>query len=215
MPSEILGFTDSAPEAGQASWSLADLAGRVVELLASDGAAPLSQALELVCAAQGQGSLVAWLSTVETPFFPPDAARFGIDLVALPVLRLPSPKAAARVADKLLRSGAFALIVVDFLLADPFGRQAVRLDTPLLARLAGLARSQHCALVFLNREAGLGSLVSLRARSERRRSTAGFVAGLEILKDRRHGPGRRYEQLYEPPPGLSARIKKVSSPLEL
>jgi len=180
-------------------FGLAELAGRLVEITAAGAAAPLTQAMGLVLEAQRAGEPAAWVATRGECFFPPDAAGFGVDLAALPVLRVDAAAAAGRVADKLLRSGAFALVVVDL------GADAA-LPTPLLARLASLARRHHSVLLFLTAAAAegsqLGSFVSLRAESRRRREGAGFTCELQVIKDRRHGPGWSVRGQYRGVAGL-------------
>jgi recombination protein RecA len=170
---------------------LSELAGRMVEITARGAAAPLTQAMALVREAQAAGEPAAWISPLAHCFYPPDAAAVGVDLAALPVLRVSDAATAGRAADKLLRSGAFALVVLD-LAGD------AALPSPLLARLAGLARRHHSALLFLTEPGDggsrLGSLISLRAESHRRREDGGFVCELRVVKDRRHGPGWSAQQ---------------------
>ena len=94
-------------------WSLESLSGRLVEISASGETAALTATCDLVLQAQLKGEPSAWITLLDSSFFPPDAACSGIDLDALPVVRVPDPSAAARAADKLTRSGGFGLIVVD------------------------------------------------------------------------------------------------------
>lgn len=77
------------------------------------GPAALSAATTLVWKAQLAGEPCAWIAARPSTFYPPDLDEGGIDLAALVVVRAPHATAAARVADKLLRSGAFGLVVLD------------------------------------------------------------------------------------------------------
>jgi recombination protein RecA len=95
------------------AWSLADLAGRLVELSASAETAHLTAALGLVLDAQLGDDRAAWVALEGSAFFPPDLVDTGIDLDALPVVFVPNARAAGRAADHLLRSNAFGLVVVD------------------------------------------------------------------------------------------------------
>lgn len=197
-------------------WGLGELAGRLVELSAPpDGAsARLTAAVALVLEAQRQGEPVAWIAAEEGSFYPPDLDASGVDLEALAVIRVATragsrgalrDKTAARqalsAADRLLRSGAFGLVVLEL--------GALR-ELPLAAqtRLAGLAQRHDSALLCLTsrgEEPGsLGSLISLHASATRRPTADGrFCCELTVLKDKRRGPGwRERAEGYRGPPGL-------------
>src|SRR5690349_15787097 len=102
-----------AAPAIDASWGLAALRGRLVELSARGATATLTASIEIVAEAQAQGEPVVWLSVAASSFFPPDVADSGIDLAALVVIRAPDAIAASRAAERCLRSGAFGLVVID------------------------------------------------------------------------------------------------------
>lgn len=181
-------------------WTLAAVAGRFVELSGSAATAPLTLAFRLVLDAQQQGEPVAWITPREACFYPPDAAEGGVDLEALVVVRVPEGRAAARAADRLLRSGAFGLVVLDL-------GAAAELPIPLQARLAGLAHHHHTALVALTARRkdspSLGSLISLRVFAERKRIAENrFVCELTVLKDKRRGPTWTYQEVCRGPAGL-------------
>jgi recombination protein RecA len=173
-------------------WGLAALRGRLVELSARGASATMTTAMGIVLEAQTVSEPVAWISAIDAPasgtFYPPDAAESGIDLAALVVVRAPSNTAAARAAERLLRSGAFGLIVLDF--------GASHVDIPMAhqGRLVTLAQAHDAAVVCIteksNETASLGSLVSLRAEALRgARSKDGFEISVRALKDKRRGPG--------------------------
>lgn len=164
------------------------------------GSAALTAASVLVWKAQQLGEPVAWINTRASSFFPPDFDAGGIDVGALVVVRVTEAAAAARAADKLLRSGAFGLVVLDL------GANAA-LPSPLLGRLLGLAQKHHAAVVFLTEKAGdaasLAPLVSLRVLASRRRvAPARFACTVEAVKDKRHAPGWKIEETFRGPPGL-------------
>lgn len=97
----------------EATWSLATMRGRLVELSARGATATLTMAMELVVEAQTQHEPVAWLTLSTGTFYPPDVAECGVDLAALVVVRAPDATAAARAAERILRSGAFGLVILD------------------------------------------------------------------------------------------------------
>src|SRR6185436_12485346 len=95
-----------APE-GAPRWCLAELAGRLVELTGWRSVAVFSSALALAADAQRAGETAVWVGPRARSFFPPDAEGSGVDLAALPVVRLEEAHAIPFAADVLARSGAF------------------------------------------------------------------------------------------------------------
>lgn len=179
-------------EADETTWSLATLRGRLVELSARGASATLTTAMDIVVDAQTQHEPVAWLTAGNGTFYPPDVAECGVDLAALVVVRAPDAIAAARAAERVLRSGAFGLVVIDLGAA-----QGADLSMQIQGRLVTLAQTHDAAVVCLTEKsedtASLGSLVSLRAEALRRReprTTPGeFAVSVRVLKDKRRGPG--------------------------
>ena len=183
----------------QSRLTLAELAGRIVEISSAGASAALTIAFGLVRETQERGEPVGWVTSGESFFYPPDAADNGTDLTALVVVRLLDTASIPRAGEKLLRSGGFGLIVLDLGTAD--------IPMPLQTRLTGLAHRHHTALVCLTEKEcktfSLGSLVSLRAHAEKKRvSENHFACALRVLKDKRRGPTWNHEALYSGPPGL-------------
>src|SRR5579871_3156588 len=171
VPASSLPTADS----NAAGWALPALAGRLVELSAAADAAHLTAAFSLVLEAQLSNDTAAWITLKHSSFFPPDAVDSGVDLNALPVLRVPNARMAGRAADHLVRSGGFGLVVLD-LSSGPETESAQiqagnMLPVPLLTRLLGQVRQQNMVLLFLTRKssecASLHSLISLRAEANR------------------------------------------------
>ncbi|MCA8943976.1 MAG: recombinase A [Planctomycetes bacterium] len=165
------------------TWQFAELRGRVVELGGRGATAITTVATELVCAAQCEGEPVVWIRQRGVTFYPPDVADCGVDLEALVVVALEGPDAMLRAADTVLRSGAFGLVVLDFVgpVAMPLGVQA---------RLVGLAKQHEAVLLCLAHDGdrALGSFASLRAECSRRRVGDGvFEREVRIVKDKRRG----------------------------
>ena len=176
-----------------------EVAGRLVEISRSATSAALSVTFTLVRQAQERGEPVGWVTSTQSFFYPPDAARSGADLAALVVVRLADVKNIARAGEKLLRSGGFGVVVLDLGDSD--------IPMPLQTRLTGLAHRHHTALICLtekeSRAFSLGSLVSLRAHAEKKRAGGNrFACTLHVLKDKRRGPTWNYEELYTGPAGL-------------
>jgi recombination protein RecA len=183
----------------QTGWTLDEVAGRLVEISSSTAAAALTLTFTLIREAQARSEPVGWVTLAESFFYPPDAARGGIDLAALVVIRVARAESIARAGEKLLRSGGFGVVVLDLGGAD--------IPMPLEARLTGLAHRYHTALICLTEKASgafsLGSLVSLRAHAERKRVEDNrFACALSVLKDKRRGPTWSYEDIYAGPAGL-------------
>src|SRR6185503_11689 len=107
-----------------------------VELSAAGPVATLTCATGLVLEAQEAAEPVAWIAiaggaaqergsaghryggsgfaVAGASFYPPDLADSGVDLDALVVVHAPGGLAGVRAAERLLRSGAFGLVVLDF-----------------------------------------------------------------------------------------------------
>jgi recombination protein RecA len=180
-------------------WTLSELAGRLVEISGSTASAALTVTFSLVREAQQRGEPVGWVTSAESFFYPPDVARTGADLSALVVVRLTKIESIPRAGEKLLRSGGFSVVVLDLGAGD--------IPLPLQTRLTGLAHRHHSALICLTEKSGrafsLGSLVSLRAHAEKKRTANNrFACALRVLKDKRRGPTWHYEDFYTGPAGL-------------
>ena len=189
-------------EHATSKWELATLRGRFVELSARGASATLTAAIDVVIEAQLQNEPVAWIAPVAGTFYPPDVAASGVDLAALVVVRVAAAIAAARAAERLLRSGAFGLVVLDLGAAD--------LSMQVQGRLVTLAQTHDAAVVCITDKsaetASLGSLVSLRAEAIRTREPKNADAELAVtvraLKDKRRGPGWSHHAKRRAPAGL-------------
>jgi recombination protein RecA len=166
-------------------WGLAAMRGRLVELSARGATATLTTAIEIVVEAQTAAEPVSWITLGAATFYPPDAAACGVDLAALVVVRVRDAAGAARATEKVLRSGAFGLVVLD--LGD------ATLPAAHQGRLVTLAQAHDAAVVCITEKtaetASIGSLVSLRAEALRARGPSGFDVKVRVIKDKRTGPG--------------------------
>ncbi|UCG51685.1 MAG: recombinase A [Candidatus Latescibacterota bacterium] len=172
-------------------WNLGLLAGRFAELSSAGETACVSAAISIVLEAQHRGEPAVWVAVGSSTFFPPDVAASGVDLYSLPVIQVKNALQAARTADWLLRSGAFAIVVLDL------GHDC-ELRIPVQSRLVGLAKKHHSALLCLTKKRSeapsIGSLVSIRGEAGVRKTGFDrFTWEVQILKDKRRGPGWSYE----------------------
>ncbi len=188
--------------ADDVGWGLPAMRGRLVELSARGAVATLTAAIELVLEAQRDGEPVAWIMGPQGSFYPPDVAESGVDLAALIVVRVPDLALSARVAERLVRSGAFGLIVMDL------GGHGAPIELPVAhqGRLITLAQSHDTAILCITEKSAespsLGSLVSLRTEALRIRRPDGFELTLRVLKDKRRGPGWTGRRRLKGPSGL-------------
>ena len=179
-------------------WGPAELAGRLCELCAAPRQVHLTLACAIVREFQRSAEPTAWVTTSSDTFFPPDLARAGVDLAALPVVRAPDLRASVIAAERLTRSGAFGLVLLEL----DSGRI---IPAAVLGRLGRLARQHDTALLFLTTPGiELGSMVSLRGRGARCATTRHdrFRCRIDVIKDRRRGPGRSLDTTYRAPYGV-------------
>ena len=196
----LQGRSGIANDAAHASHFARDqLAGRLIELSAVGASAILSAVVGLVLEVQKLGEPVVWLSRGNATFYPPDVAASGVDLASLVVVRTPDGMATVRAAERLLRSGAFGLVVMDL------GRDAV-LPMAVQGRMVTLAQQHDAVVVCLTEKstdsASLGSLVSMRVEATRLRREGSFSYTLRALKDKRRGPGWSESAVLRPLEGM-------------
>src|SRR5215475_7854103 len=120
-------------------WGIDALRGRLVELSARGATATLTSAIDLVLEVQQADEPVAWVTLGNATFYPPDVAASGVDLAALAVVRVHDVVAAARAAERLLRSGGFGLVVLDLV------GSALELPIAHQGRLVTLAQTHDAA----------------------------------------------------------------------
>lgn len=189
-------------EADASQWTRANLSGRLVEISGQGAAASLTAAIGLVHEAQREGEPTAWITLPGSTFYPPDVADTGVDLAALAVVRVGTGRDAARAADRLIRSGAFGLVVLDL------GTDG-HIATALQGRLVGLAQKHDTAVVCVTDKsteaASIGSMVSLRVEVMREAlggPAGGFRCKVAVLKDKQRGPSWSHAEVVRGPAGL-------------
>lgn len=190
-------------------WCHEQLAGRLVELCGAGPAAALTPAFSLVLDAQRRKETVAWVTDSDSTFFPPDAAASGVDLDALAVVRVPGMRAILSAADRLLRSGAFGMVVLDLTSVPEGGAHAgrrppreTRVSLAVVSRLAGLARQSDAVALCLTagpspagrpggRSAGGGN-ADHDGDGRAAASPLGSQVSLRVETRRRREPGGRF-----------------------
>lgn len=184
------------------AWTYAELCGRIAELTSPEASATLTLAFALVFSAQKKGEPAAWITSPDSTFFPPDVDEGGVDLSALTVVRVPDAHASARAADRLLRSGAFGLIVLDL-------GESAKIPLALQSRLLSLAQTHAAALLCLTEKLDrsatpvFGSLASLRCEASRTRvGDDRFRCEVEAVKDKRRAPGWTHAEVCRGPAGI-------------
>ena len=157
----------------------------------------MTMAARVLLQAQLRHEPVVWVGHPESLFFPPDFAAAGLDLEALPVVRARDGRQLARMADTLLRSGGFTVVVLDL-------GERMTLSTAVQARLSGLAKRHQCVLLGITRrQSPLGSMISLRGETSLQRADPDrFTCQLSIVKDKLRGPGWQHTEVCRGPDGL-------------
>ncbi|HUH03317.1 MAG TPA: recombinase A [Kofleriaceae bacterium] len=206
LSSKHLRHAEIRADAGSDTWTRANLSGRLVEISGQGATASLTAAIGLVHEAQREGEPTAWITLPGSIFYPPDVADTGVDLAALAVVRVGSGRDAARAADRLIRSGAFGLVVLDLARTRGTGGH---IAMALQGRLVGLAQKHDTAVVCVTDKsteaASIGSMVSLRVEVMREAIGApagGFRCKVAVLKDKQRGPSWHHAEVVRGPAGL-------------
>jgi recombination protein RecA len=191
---------EDTPQASVPHWSREQLSGRLTELSGVGAVASLTSAVGLILDAQLASEPVAWITRPDTLFYPPDVADSGVDLDALVLVKVSDAYGAARAAERLLRSGAFGLVILDL------GKDA-RIPTGVQGRLVNLAKKHDAAVVCLTdkgtESTSIGSMVSLRAEVVRNKLEDGrFRCKVNVLKDKCRGPNWTHSEVVRGPAGL-------------
>jgi recombination protein RecA len=128
--------------------------GRLTEITGASGSGRTSMLRTLVTAAASSGRWVAYIDATRT-LAPRDWAHVGSERAPLWIIRPTNAARATWCADLLLRSGAFALVVMD---------GAPQLSRVLAVRLTRLARDVGAAFVVTGEHGGDATGSSVRIR---------------------------------------------------
>ncbi len=161
--------------------------GQVVELWGERASGRTSLALRAVAAAHREGRLCAY---VDGPgeLYPPAAMAAGVDASRLLMVRPKTAEQLAWSAVQLVRSGAFACVVLDLTRAPGGGREdGVRLSPAEGKRLLDAAgRGGSLLLLLTASEAPADGMLRLRTESRGDRGLS-----VEVVRSRQGGIGAR------------------------
>ena len=159
--------------------------GQVVELWGEEASGRTSLALRAVASAHREGRLCAY---VDGPgeLYPPAAVAAGVDASRLLIVRPKTAEQLAWSAVQLVRSGAFACVVLDLTRA-PGGKGGVRLSPAEGKRLMdAAARGGSLLLLLTTPEAPGDGMMRLRTEA---RGDEGL--SVEVVRSRQGGIGSR------------------------
>lgn len=132
---------------GISPWGIDALKGRLVAVPKMSLGAALTSVVHVLADAQKQLETAAWIIGKHSCFYPPDAARWGVDLDAVAIVQLSNEKDMWFAADKLIRSGGIGLVVLDLESLGP--KRETQGILSLQNRLARLARTYNVAVIIL------------------------------------------------------------------
>ena len=135
--------------------------GRVVEVFGPESSGKTTITLQVIAEAQKTGGMAAFIDA-EHALDPTYAKKLGVDVDNLLVSQPDYGEQALEIAEALVRSGAFDVLVVDSVAAlvpkaelegemgdSHMGLQA-RLMSQALRKLTGIVSKSRCCLVFIN-----------------------------------------------------------------
>jgi hypothetical protein len=184
----------------RASETELDLSGRLAHIR---GLGTTTLASLLAARMHARRLPVAWISATVDTVYPPDLAANGVDLDSLVFVFAGDAVQAARAAEHLLRSAAFALIVIDL-------EEGADIPDGAQGRLVRLARGSEAGVLCITHGEELlrGSMISLRARISRVPAARGRTSGgryrvrVRITRDKHGGPGARSGEVCNAPAGM-------------
>jgi recombination protein RecA len=159
--------------------------GKLVEISGVYCTARMTAAVSIVLQAQREGETTAWVQAKGGALFPPDLSESGVDLDSLVIVHVAFESDVypmAKVAEWLLRSGGFGLVILDLT-----GKTQPLTQVAWQGRLLSLAREHHSRVVCLtdNQGGSLGPLVALRIEVQRFRIGPGlFSIRPQFLKNK-------------------------------
>jgi hypothetical protein len=159
--------------------------GQVVELWGEAASGRTSLALRAVASAHREGRLCAYVDG-SGELYPPAAMAAGVDPARLLIVRPKTAEQLAWSAVQLVRSGAFACVVLD-LTRGPKGESGVRLSPAEGKRLMDAAVRGGSLLLLLTAPEAPGDGM-MRLRTEAR---DGEGLSVEVVRSRQGGIGSR------------------------
>jgi recombination protein RecA len=186
------------------SFDLTGLAGKVVEFSGWNQSACLSLTIPLILECQSGNKECAWILPSSehggSLFFPPDFAEAGIACSRIPIVRSKNAQDSFAIAEKLVRSGGFGLVVLDL-------TEGKRVRASTIGRINSMTqRFKTLALCLTRNPPGHPSLdpmisihihISVFAAPGRN-----CTVKATVQKDKTQAPGLNMKWLYETPIGL-------------
>jgi len=135
--------------------------GRIIEIFGAESSGKTTLALETIAEAQKQGGQVAFIDA-EHALDPEYAKRIGVDIKKMLISQPDSGEEALNLAEKLIKSGLFDLIVIDSVAAltpraelegevgDHFIGLQARLMSQALRKLTAIIAKTKTIMLFLN-----------------------------------------------------------------
>ncbi len=181
-------------------FDLDSLRGRWVEFSTAGAVGSLSLVCDVLVEAQKQYRLCSWVTLRSSSFFPPDFARRGIDISQLVVVRAKDSKLLRVACERLLRTDAFHVVIVDW-------PEHTQWPLSMQSRLMGLIKKNQSVFIGLSNKntqaVSMSSMVSLRIEAALCHREKGlFTVEYTAIKDKRRGPHWTFRKTYHGPPGL-------------
>jgi len=135
--------------------------GRIIEIFGPESSGKSTLALCIAAEAQKQGGIVAYIDA-EHAMDPEYAAKLGVDIDNMLISQPDSGEQGLEISDKLIRSGAVDLIVVDSVAAlvpraeiegemgDSFMGLQARLMSQALRKLTSTISKSKASIIFIN-----------------------------------------------------------------
>ena len=135
--------------------------GRIIEIYGPESSGKTTVALHVVAEVQKAGGIAAFIDA-EHALDPTYAAKLGVQLENLYIAQPDSGEQALEIMDKLIRSGAIDLVVIDSVAAltpqaeidgemgDPHVGTQARLMSQALRKITPVAAKTGCSIIFIN-----------------------------------------------------------------
>lgn len=185
------------------TFDLAGLTGKVVEFSGWNQSACLSLTIPLIIESQKGVKECAWILPAskrgESLFFPPDFNSAGIDCSRIPIIRSANVVDSFSIAEKLIRSGGFALVVLDL-------TEGKRVRASTVGRISSVAQRYQSLLLCLTRnppgQPSLDPMIFIHVHVEAQLNGGRYQVKATVQKDKTQSPGLQMKWIYETPIGL-------------
>lgn len=185
------------------TFDLAGLTGKIVEFSGWNQSACLSLTIPLIQESQKSIKECAWIlpsaKRGESLFFPPDFQSAGIDCSRIPIIRSTSVVDSFGIAEKLIRSGGFSLVVLDL-------TEGKRVRGSTVGRISSMAQKYQSLVLCLTRNPpghpSLDPMVFIHVHVDACLKNGIYQVRASVQKDKTQAPGLQRTWKYETPIGL-------------